>query len=723
MRTTGLPADLLNQLSWSDPIDNEQRFIDELGRTSKVMAGIAGLDLFREALAWQNPAALPMVESFARSAHDPKRDAKKRKREYRIARYINRYCGKSETIGFFGPVGWGRLTGEPGGVSQHPGRTLISRRRTFAEPWAVRELAAALADDPQIGAWLPVRVRSHYSVRDGSLYQPRADPLPLSELELAVLGYCDGERPRQRVIEQVAATLGIRQDEVEACLAGLEQRRCVVSGPNVPLSPDCVPVLAARIAAIGDDQVKHRALARIAPFLAALSTLSAASGEAGAVANAQAALGETFREASGTAAARRPGRMYAGRGVAYEDCLRDLDVELGTDFLTRVSEGLPGILAISQWLTWQAATAYEQLFRQEWAAANQRLDAVWFEVMASFFGNRPKPIDDVLTDFRRRWRQLVAQLHASASGYAFDPAEFHDAVERLFPSPGPGWAQAAIHCPDLQLIAHSPDGLRTGDYDVVLSEIHVSTTTITGPVFEWSLGEDYPISRFLQSRIGQRVMPVFPDSWPRNTGRTMPADPMPADLRFAFADVDAAPPDTIAITAIEVGVADGAVFVELPDGARLTFAEFFSFLLSAAVVDAWKNISEGPHTPRISVGRFTIVRQSWRVDVADEFSQPLGEYESYRAVNSWRRSLNCPDRVYVKLPGEVKPFYVDFNSPISVLSYLAALRGTLKQPNGSTELTLSEALPEPAQAWTVDAAGNRYIGELRMVVVADRAQS
>jgi hypothetical protein len=722
VRTTGLPADLLRELSWAEPVADEQRFEEELRRTSKAMALITGLDVFREALAWQNPGALAMVESFGRSTQEPKRDAKKRKREYRIARYITRYCGKSETIGFFGPVGWGRLTGEPGHVTQHPGAALVSRRRTFAEPWAVRELAAALAEDPEIAAWLPVRLRSHYSVGNGALHQPRAEPLPLSELELAVLRRCDGERPRLRIVEEVAGALGMEQDAVQACVAALEQRRFLVPGANLPLDPECVAVLNARISAIGEDRVRERARARTAPFLAALSALGAAGGDADAVADAQVVLAEAFELAAGTAAARRPGRMYAGRGVAYEECLRDLDVEFGEDFLARVSDGLPGVLAISQWLTWQTAAAYEEHFGQLWSAESQRLDAVWFDIMGLFFGSRPKPLDGVLAEFRLRWRQLVAQLHASASGYAFDPAEFHDAVQRLFPSPGPGWAQAAIHSPDLQLISYSHDGVRTGDYHVVLSEIHLSTPTITGPVFEWSLGQDYPVSRFLQSRIGRSVVPVFPDSWPRNTGRTMPTQAMPGDLCFAFADVDGAPPDTIAMTAIEVGVADGAVYAELPGGTRLTFPEFFSFFLSSAVLDAWKNISDGPHTPRISVGRFTITRQTWRVDVAGMFTQPTSEFESYRAVDSWRRSLGCPDRVYVKLPGEVKPFYLDFSSPISVLSYLAALRATLKQPNGSTELTLSEALPEPEQAWAVDGAGSTYFGEVRMVVLSDQTR-
>src|SRR5690349_14334434 len=57
---------------------------------------------FREALTWQNPAAL-------RNAADKLADvatakpSKHRQREELVASYWQRYCSKNDTIGFFGP--------------------------------------------------------------------------------------------------------------------------------------------------------------------------------------------------------------------------------------------------------------------------------------------------------------------------------------------------------------------------------------------------------------------------------------------------------------------------------------------------------------------------------------------------------------------------------------------------------------------------------------------
>lgn len=724
VRTTGLPANLLDELTWDAPADDEELFYEELHRTSKVLAQVTSLGPFREALAWQSPNVFSILDSYARTAHEPQRNSKKRQREYGLARYLARYCGKTETIGFFGPSGWASLTGDPGHIAQSPGRGLVSRRHTKAEAWAVRKLAAVLAADPEIAPWLPVRRRSHYAVRDGVLYRPGAEESPLSELELAVLGGSDGERPRVLVTEQLAAALDVDQDVVEACVTELIRRRWLVAGANLPLDPSSAEVLNARIAAIGDEATRQRAAAMVAPFFAALGELASAAGDAQSVTAAQERLGRVFHQIVGSDAERRGGRMYAGRGVAYEDCLRDLGMGLGADFLARISEGMSGILTIVQWLTWQTLNAYEAYFRRKWAGRTQRLDTVWFDILAEFLGRKPRPVDDVIAEFLLRWRQLVAELHAASGGWTFDQAEFDAAAERLFPSPGHGWPRAALHCPDLQLVAYSADGARTGDFDVILGEIHIGWPTPTGPIFEWSLAEhpgDFPVSRFLRSWIGPEVVPMFPDTWPRNTGRTVPSLSLPGDVCCAFVDVDGAPAGTIPVTAMELVVTDDAIFVALPDGTRISFADFFSHLLSTAVINAWGNTSAGSNTPRISVGRFTLCRQTWRVDVAGEaFTRTGGEYELYQAVQRWRESLGCPDRVYVKLPNEIKPLYVDFASPVLVLSFLAVLRSALDKP-GSTEITVSEALPEPEHAWVKDDAGNSYFGELRLVFLRDAA--
>ena len=75
------------------------------------LQSIASQDDFLRAVTWQNHRLIDSaIRPFLR--WDPakdKRNFRQRQREELIANYWQRYCVKNDTIGFFGPSGWGRL--------------------------------------------------------------------------------------------------------------------------------------------------------------------------------------------------------------------------------------------------------------------------------------------------------------------------------------------------------------------------------------------------------------------------------------------------------------------------------------------------------------------------------------------------------------------------------------------------------------------------------------
>ncbi|WP_406727219.1 hypothetical protein WJ438_24920 [Streptomyces sp. GD-15H] len=88
-----------------------------------------------------------------------------------------------------------------------------------------------------------------------------------------------------------------------------------------------------------------------------------------------------------------------------------------------------------------------------------------------------------------------------------------------------------------------------------------------------------------------------------------------------------------------------------------------------------------------------------------------GAQEAAEFVAACRLSsdLGLPRHVFVKVPGEPKPIYVDWQAPLLVrqLCRLAARRdGTLE---------ISEMLPTPDQRW-LSVHGHRYTSELRCAV-------
>jgi len=98
--------------------------------------------LFRTAVTWQNRAAMHnAVAKIAAGAAAP--PSRQRQREEVVASYWQRYCAKNDTIGFFGPLAWGRVTDDGPAVQASCGQ-LVSESIVHFEAWAIQALAEAL---------------------------------------------------------------------------------------------------------------------------------------------------------------------------------------------------------------------------------------------------------------------------------------------------------------------------------------------------------------------------------------------------------------------------------------------------------------------------------------------------------------------------------------------------------------------------------------------------
>ncbi|MFD5117437.1 lantibiotic dehydratase, partial [Streptomyces sp. NPDC058391] len=142
--------------------------------TASVLQEIAGSGRFRAAVAWQNRAVLgsgikpflSWVPSVAGRTSMP------RQREELVAHYWQRFCVKNDTIGFFGPVGWGRLDVSSRGVEVSPGVGLVSGSEVYFSSWSVDALARVIAGDPGVREWVAPRRVPFVGVVEGSVRVP-----------------------------------------------------------------------------------------------------------------------------------------------------------------------------------------------------------------------------------------------------------------------------------------------------------------------------------------------------------------------------------------------------------------------------------------------------------------------------------------------------------------------------------------------------------------------
>ncbi|MEV1057513.1 thioesterase domain-containing protein [Micromonospora chalcea] len=747
LRTTGFPADGLELFSapraataadellatgaGADRFDKE--FEEALRSGAQRFTALAADPLFREAVTWQNRGALVAFDGLVRGGADAARNVRRRDRERALLKYWQRYCGKNETVGFFGPSCWVTVDpAQPEVARVNPGDPLTRRRWVWFESWALTAYADRIGADLAVRRWWPPMLRPHLAVRDRAVLRPGRPPLTLTPVEAALLRAADGRRPAADLVADPA--IGLRRPEDGyALLDRLVERELITWDAALPVSPDAERVLADRIEAIGDEPARAAARAGFDRLRAARDEVAAAAGDAERLRAALDALDATFTELTGVPAVRRAGQMYAGRTVCYEDSARDLDVVFGAPLLAELAAPLDVLLRAARWLANALARAYLDVLRglyEELRAESGGpvpLADLWFLAQGMFWGDGERPVDAVAAEFAARWSGLFGldTLPGGTTDVRLRAADLADRIDAVFPGAGPEWSNAAIHSPDLQICATDADALRRGDYTVVLGELHAAWSSFDCAVFTPSHPDVERLRDALAADLGQRrVRLLFPADWPRRTSRTAESLTGPTDRHLAFLDAPGADPARVLPTVdLVVDDVDGELVATASDGQRWPLTEIFAEPFSAHAVDGFKLVAAAPYTPRITVDRLVLARQTWRTTVGDSgLAVPNGERERFLAVRDWRRRLGLPEQVYVKFGTETKPCFVDLSAPAFATTLCAMARAARVDGGDDVSFTVSEMLPAPEQAWVPDGQGRRYFSELRLHITDARRE-
>ena len=141
------------------------------------------------------------------------------------------------------------------------------------------------------------------------------------------------------------------------------------------------------------------------------------------------------------------------------------------------------------------------------------------------------------------------------------------------------------------------------------------------------------------------------------------------------------------------------------------------------VVDCFKLLPPQHHSPRITIDRLVISRETWRFSpsklsfLCDESEAGRAMATRFMAIRRWAREQCIPRFVFIKVPVEEKPVYLDLDSPISIDVFSRIVRRTAAQGTDDESIQVVEMLPDPEHVWLPDAAGQRYTSELRFVAV------
>lgn len=705
-----------------------------IDRISEALYGIAQDERFREAIIWQNRHALHgSIGALLRMPpRAGARGSERRRREESVASYVQRYCTKNDTIGFFGPVGWVKFVPEGEAMTARPGPELLSKRTVYFEGWCVDALAQALGKEKGVQMWVAPRRVPMVHIEGLTAFIPPKVVVQMSEREARLLHECDGVRTAKEIAQHLCAGAGDgfeSEDAVYGLLKVLCNKGLVAWSLEVPIEMYPERTLRRQLSRIGDEEMRGRMLAALDDLEAARDRIAAAAGDSGKLDEAIRGLEETFTRLTGESATRSAGKLYAARTLAYEDCCRDLELSVGPDVLKELAAPLSLLLTSARWLVYQGAAVYRKEFEKIYTGLTRRSGSssipfidFWFHLHNTKVSTR-SPLDSIMPVFQRRWMDIL-RIPPGERRLSYKSEELRARVLEAFSTPKPAWRGARYHSPDLMIAARDVEAIKRGDYRLVLGELHVGVNTLGYPAFlSQHPAPEQIFEAYERDMPEPGLLPIISKYHaPERTARVFTELISKQDYCLDLAPDSSIVPKTRVLSVGDLVIerrADGELAVCTRDG-RLKFdlMEVFGLGISDLVCDCFKILFTGAHTPRIEIDRLIIRRESWSFNPTDlTFAFEDDEVKRYVAARRWARAHGIPGLVFAKVPVEDKPFYVDLDSPVFIDIFSKTVRKTLEAfPEGSS-IGLTEMVPSPEEAWLHDAEGQHYTSELRIVAV------
>jgi hypothetical protein len=726
LETTGLSPEVVAMLARvQDAIAAHAARLQELDRlavaerrrVSAALRDVARDSRFHEAIIWQNRSVYESGIAWLLRQPPDASNKQVRKIEHTIASYLQRYCAKNDCIGFFGPVGWGRFVTSTGDAIARPGASLLSRRTVYFEHWGIDELAHHASQDTELLPELFPRRMPTTRLEGRTLHHPTGSVELPAEIA-AALAMCDGQRRAREIADLLISTSAFEDpEEVFDILLQLRERKLICWAVEIVTSTAHPEIMLRTILEAASPAVRERQLPRLESLETARNKVAAAAGDPTALARALAELDDTFTQLTGASAARRAGQMYAGRTLVYEDCVRDFEFRIGPAFIRRSEAALALVLTSARWFTYTVATRteaalieiHEELARE---TPGDRVSYIRFcERAASVLSGSSGLVDEVVVELQQRWSKILG-LPRDGGAMQVSSAQLSSLVHDAFAAPHPGWPLARLQSPDVLISGRSADEVARGEGTIILGELHVGVSMLAIPI---SLKES-PYSQEIRDAALRdvatcRVEPVSPKA---TSSRSEYGPVLPANFWIEFGSNRQDIPREQALAAAELVVlrTPTGLAVENRDGSlRFDAITCFERHLVNSTLARFSPIPSLTHVPRIQIDELVISRERWKFAPQDlAFAFATTPNEQLVEARRWARSHGIPRHLFVRVPEERKPVYVDLASPVFIEMFAKLIRG-------ASQVSVSEMLPAPDELWLCDASGDRYTCELRITAV------
>ncbi|GFJ93751.1 hypothetical protein Prum_073930 [Phytohabitans rumicis] len=571
----------------------EESYQEAAVKAALTLQEVAALPEYQTAVAWQNAALLGRaVRPFLNWRPTENRTSQVRQRADLVAHYWQRFCVKNDTIGFFGPVGWGRYDLVIASAAVAPGTGLIDESTVYFASWALDALARRLGDDPALRPWVAPRRVPFVRVDGASAALPGRPAIALDPGLARVLALCDGTRPAVEISRQVGGDASDAIDE-------LVRRRLVVWRLDLPADAYPERHLRAWLERVEDVAARQRGLDQLDCLERGRARVRAATGP-DELSAAMAALEGDFAALADATARDKSDTTTPGRGLAYSDSRRSASVRLGSNVIAALAP-LDLLLTSATWLTSALADRIRERFQAVYDKTGPTdLASFWFACMPILHSDAVADATELQREFWARWERVLSlpkdagQVHRSLSDLA-------GPIREAFPAPGGGWPTARYLSPDVMIAATSTEAIGRGDFELVLGELHVAINTLgaalyvnqhpsPAELFELT-DRDHPRPRLIPSTAKENRA--------RLSTRIRYSLVRPEDYQVALTDVTTDPgrPGTVNSADVLVQARDSRLVAVLPDGGEFDLLDAFAHVLTTLVMDRWRILPERDHTP------------------------------------------------------------------------------------------------------------------------------
>lgn len=584
--------------------------------------------------------------------------------ERKIAAFVQRLCAKCETNAFAGPIAYGGIGAS---YPEWLGEPTRQERRGFVAFWALRALVSAqMAAVEDFAEWQPRRGIGASLVDETSALTP-------------VLRAVDGRCTWAEVARQAGVAL-----PGPGAILRLDKAGVIWTAPLLPTSqPDALESL--------DDALVEVVLPQLPEVVQTLRALCRqfATGDVPEKTAASAAAEQVLQQHGVAEVRRGAGKFYADRTVLYEE-----DFDGSRSFLlpepvaAGVMAALEPVLDIAAAASLHALAVVRDQTLRDFEAAFPGEAQVPFQ---RFITQLPlsRPFDLSASPVVTTLLELIAtRWDGQALEVTLTPDEVRAAVKPYTPASD----ETVLASPDIFLLAPDEATLLAGHADIVIGEIHWGLQLFSNlccfvedqrglvtAARNWlaqAPGAETLVNVALGDRFGKMCFLEICERTLELSGPARPGQPIlqPADLL-----VDRTGALREAVTGTPVQLLSGD-----PQGRLHT-----PFAPPALHMPMFRR---GDRMPRLRIGRVIVQRAVWWTS-AEEFAtlRELPPVQACCALVAWFRARQIPERVFVHLETETKPFYMDLGSPHLVDLLLHSVR--------EGEVRLTELLPGPDALW------------------------